>query len=131
MFVVFSTNRFYLLDQPVSDFLIQVLDVEVLVLFVEVEKQLLFVLNLRVDPQTSRDFLWQNVHKVLIAQILKQDLRSLSSVLSKPVEDAGDFLSGNIHLMVHIAHHFAVLVNLVVNKLVIPIHIPFTVHMAV
>jgi hypothetical protein len=58
MLVVLCTDSFYLLDQPVSDIFIKIFDVEVLVLLIEVKKQLLFVLDIFVNSQESWNFFW-------------------------------------------------------------------------
>jgi hypothetical protein len=81
MLVVISADGFYLLDQPISDIFIQVLNVEILILLVEVKKKLLFVLHFFVNPQECWNFVRQNVNKVFIRQILKQNLAPFSSVI--------------------------------------------------
>ena len=83
--VVLSTDRFYLLDQPISDIFVKILDVEILVLLVEIKKQLLFVLHFLVDSQESWNFLRQNVYQVFVGQVFEQNLGSFGAILCKTV----------------------------------------------
>lgn len=99
MLIVLCTDRFYLLDQSVSDIFIEVLNVEILILFIEIKEQLLFVLNFLVDSQECWNFLREDMHQVLIGQVFEQNLGSFSAIFCEPIEDTCDFLSSNIGLL--------------------------------
>ena len=105
--------------------LIHVIKVEVLVLFVEVVQDFSLRLDLLVNSQKGRDFRVLNVDEVFIRQIFKQDVSSISPVLSQAFQDAhlplygalANF-AGVIGVLLLVIHH------LVVNELVIPIILP-------
>ena len=58
MLIIFSTDLFYLLDKSLTDIFVQVLDVEVLVLFIKIKKKLFFKLDLLIDSQKCWNFIW-------------------------------------------------------------------------
>ena len=81
MLVVFGADLFYLLDQAITNVLVEVLHIEILILLVEVLQQLCLVLDLFVNSQECWDLLRENMDQVLIGQVFEKDLASLSSVV--------------------------------------------------
>ena len=138
MFVIFSADGFYLLDKSRSDIFIQVLDVEILVLPIEIKKQLLFILDIFIDSQEGWNLLREYMHQVLTWQILQKELCSLSAIFSETVKNTCNFLSGNIRtinisiiLCVNFTIKVLISLNLIVNEFIVAVIVCFAVHVAI
>ena len=105
--------------------LVQVVDVEILVLHVELLENISLILYILVDSEESWYFRVMDVNKVLARHVLQQDVSSVSSVVSQPLEDA--HLSFDLVLALFFSVVLVVLLvshHLIVNELIIAFILP-------